>query len=270
MARVTTGKQFPGVLVVLAFVGLPLSLLGQYGEGVILGTISDPSKAAISGVQVTAKNEATGQTRRFVADALGNYQFNAVPAGTYTITATAPAFKTATTQNVVVSVTSETRVDMVLELGSVSETIHVQATTPALQTNTATLGTVVDTRTVLELPLNQRNFFDLVALTPGSVKAPSGSSVMDNRGISIGGSRVNFSTYADLDGVDFTVENVHNPAIALSIDAIAEFNVQQNFMDASYGHGVEAIDLITKSGTNRFHGVVYEFLRNRELQAGQF
>ncbi len=243
---------------------------GQYGAGVILGTVTDPSKAAIPGVQVTAKNQATGETRTFQTDAQGNYQFNALPAATYTITATAASFKTATTPNVVVAVNTQTRVDLVMELGSVNETVEVQATTPALQTNTAALGTVVNNRTVLELPLNARNFFDLVALTPAAVKAPSGSSVMDNRGISIGGTRVNFSTYADLDGVDFTVENVHNPAIALSIDAIAEFKVQENFMDASYGHGASAINLVTKSGTNQFHGVAYEFLRNREFQAGQF
>ncbi|HYM05156.1 MAG TPA: TonB-dependent receptor [Terriglobales bacterium] len=260
-------RLFPAVLGLLSF---SATLLGQYGTGVVLGTVTDPSKAVIPGVQVTGKNQATGETRTFTTDSLGNYQLNALLAGTYTVTAQAQGFKTATIEGVVVSVNSQTRVDMVMELGSVNETIQVLATVPLLQTNTALLGTVVDTRTVLELPLNARNFFDLVALTPGALKAASGSSVMDNRGITIGGTRVNNSTYAQLDGVDFTVENVHNPAIALSLDDIDEFKVQENFMDASYGHGAADIDIVSKSGTNQFHGVLYDFVRNRSFQAGQF
>jgi hypothetical protein len=263
-------NRFCSFAIVVWLLGFSAHLSGQYGTGVVLGTVSDPSKAVIPGVQVTARNEATGETRTFTTDALGNYQFNALPAGNYTLTAHAQGFKTATSGNVVVSVNSQTRVDLLMELGSVNETVQVQGTTPLLQTNTAVLGTVVETRTVLELPLNARNFFDLVALTPGALKAASGSSVMDNRGITIGGTRVNNSTYAQLDGVDFTVENVHNPAIALSLDDIEEFKVQENFMDASYGHGAADIDIVSKSGTNRFHGVLYDFVRNREFQAGQF
>ena len=96
-----------------------------------------------------------------------------------------------------------------------------------------------------------------------------GSSVMDGRSIQIGGVR-NTSTESTLDGADFTVANVYNPAIALSLDALQEFKVQVNFMDASYGHGAASIELVTKSGTNRFHGVGYDFDRNRAFNAGQF
>ena len=143
------------------------------------------------------------------------------------------------------------------------------ATTPQLQTDTAALGTVIDSRTILELPLNARNFFDLAALTPGALKTWGASSVMDERSIEIGGIR-NTSTNAMLDGVDFSVANINNPAIALSLDVIEEFKVQVNFMDASYGHGAAGIDMVTKRGSNAFHGVVYDFVRNRAFQSGQF
>ena len=257
-------------LVLFLFLLWTSHVAGQYGAGVILGTITDSTKAVVPSVEVTARNQSTGATRTFTTGVDGDYELTPLPAGTYTITAQSKAFKTATVPDVVVSVGSQTRIDIVMELGSVNETVQVQAAAPLLQTNTATVGTVVETRTVLELPLNARNFFDLVALTPGSIKAASGSSVMDNRGISVGGTRVNNSTYAQLDGVDFTVENVHNPAIALSLDDIAEFKVEENFMDASYGHGAAAIDIVSKSGSNELHGVVYDFIRNREFQAGQF
>lgn len=131
------------------------------------------------------------------------------------------------------------------------------------------METVIDARTMIELPLNSRNFFDLAALTPGSIRVASGSSVMDQRSIEIGSVR-NTSTNATLDGVDFSVANVNNPAIALSLDAVQEFKVQTNFMDASYGYGAAGIDMISKRGTNSFHGVLYDFVRNRAFQAGQF
>jgi hypothetical protein len=259
-------KTFAGLWLLAA----TANLLAQYGTGVILGTVQDPVSAVVPSVTITLTNTATGETRTFTTDAFGNYQFTALPAGTYTITAKKESFKSATVPNVVLRVNTQTRVDITMELGAVTETVEVLATTPQLQTNTAAMGTVVDNRTMLELPLNARNFFDLVALTPGAIKTVSGSSVMDQRGIEIGGTRVNQSTNTQLDGVDFNVVNVFNPAIALSLDTLSEFKVRTNFMDASYGHGAAGIDLVTKSGSNEFHGVVYDFVRNRAFQAGQF
>ncbi len=248
---------------------LALPCAAQYGRGVILGTVTDATGAVVPGMKVTATNAATNETREFTSDASGNYQFNAMLAGFYNISAAGGAFKTSTISNLELRVNSQLRADIVMQVGGVTEKVLVEATTPQLQTNTAVMGTVIDARTMIELPLNSRNFFDLAALTPGSVRVASGSSVMDQRSIEIGGVR-NTSTNASLDGVDFSVANVNNPAIALSLDAIQEFKVQTNFMDASYGYGAAGIDMVTKRGSNAFHGVVYEFARNRAFQAGQF
>ena len=260
-------KRLSTILVLTAVTaGLALA---QYGAGTILGVIADPTGAVVPGAKVTARNQATNETREFTSDASGSYQFRALPSGTYTVTVTAPSFKTAATPDVVLAVNTQARVDFTMQLGVVAETIQVGAVAPQLQTNTAALGTVVDNRTVLELPFNARNFFDLIALTPGVVKVRGGSSVMDERSAEIGGIR-NTSTNAMLDGVDFSIGNINNPAVAISLDVIEEFKVQMNFMDASYGHGAAGIDMVSRRGTNAFHGVVYDFVRNRTLQAGQF
>ncbi len=246
-----------------------ICLLAQFGAGTILGTVNDASSAVVPGAEITIKNQETGETRTFMSDASGNFRFNAVRPGTYTVTAAAQSFKTAVIQALVVTVNTESRADFTMQVGAVSDTVRVEASAPLLQTDTAALGTAIDTRTVQELPLNARNFFDLVALTPGASKVASGSSVMDSRSIQIGGVR-NTSTNTTLDGSDFTVANVNNPAIALSLDALQEFKVQVNFMDASYGHGAASIELVTKSGTDQFHGVGYDFVRNRAFNAGQY
>jgi hypothetical protein len=248
---------------------LPVSLQAQHGTGTILGTVTDPSGAAIPNVAITATNTETNEARTFITDAEGFYRINAIQSGTYTITASAPSFRTATVSKLALTVNTELRADVTMQLGNVSEKVEVTASTPQLQTNTATLGSVIDNRTMLELPLNNRNFFDLAALSPGALRTVGTSSVMDSRSIDIGGIR-NTSTGANLDGTDFTVINQNNPGIALSVDAIAEFKVVTNFMDASYGHGAAFIDMVTKRGTNSFHGVAYDFVRNRAFQAGQF
>jgi len=244
-------------------------LVAQFGAGTILGTVTDASNAVVPGATVTVKNQETGEVRSFKSDDSDNFRFNAVPPGTYTVSVASPSFKTAVIPSLVVPVNTETRADFTMQVGAVSDTVRVEAAAPLLQTDTAALGTAIDTRTVHELPLNARNFFDLVALTPGASKVSGGSSVMDGRSIQIGGVR-NTSTNTTLDGADFTVANVNNPAIALSLDALQEFKVQVNFMDASYGHGAASIELVTKSGTDKFHGVGYDFIRNRAFNAGQF
>ncbi len=245
------------------------SLYAQYGRGTILGTVTDSSGAVVPGVKVTARSLATNETRTFTTDDAGNYQFNALLSGRYDISASGGQFKTAAANNVELRVNSQARVDIVMQLGVVSETVSVQSTVPQLQTNTAAMGTVIDNRTMIELPLNARNFYDLVALTPGAVKVRGGSSVMDERSAEIGGVR-NTSTNATLDGVDFSVANINNPAIALSLDALEEFKVQTNFMDASYGYGAAGIEMVSKRGSNGFHGVVYDYVRNRAFQASPF
>ncbi len=269
MKRSIRSNIFQSLSLAVALFAYSLNLSAQYGTGTILGSVTDPSGAPISGLKVTVKNLDTNETRDFMTDSAGDYRFTALPVGQYSISAAAASFKTATVESAALQVNTQLRVDIIMQLGSVAEKIQVTAQTPQLQTDTATLGTSIDKRTMLELPLNSRNFYDLMALSPAVIRVFGASAVMDNRTASLGGSR-STSVGANLDGVDFTIGNVSNPAIALSLDAIEEFKVQLNFVDASYGHGVANIDMIIRRGTNAFHGVVYDFVRNRAFQAGQF
>ena len=158
------------ILRVVALLSLALLAIAQYGTGVLLGTVADASGGVVPGARVIARNTETNEVREFTTDVSGNYQFNALPAGTYVITVTANSFKQTRVENLILRVNSQLRTDVALQVGTVTESVDVQSVAPLIQTDTAVVGTVVDNRTVRELPFNNRNFYDLVALTPGVVK----------------------------------------------------------------------------------------------------
>ena len=166
-----------------------------------------------------------------------------MPSGTYTISVTAPSFRTAALSNVVVTVNTQVRADIVMQVGDVNEKVEVKDTTPQLQTNTAAHGRRYRQPDHPRIAAEQPQFLRPCGANP--LRTVGTSSVMDSRSIDIGGIR-NTSTGANLDGVDFTVVNQNNPAIALSLDALSEFKVVANFMDAAYGHGTAFLDMVTK------------------------
>src|SRR5690242_18963026 len=147
--KCTLAISLSGAIMLLCILSFPV--LGQYGTGTILGTVSDPIGSVIPAVKVTVKNEATNESRDFVTDAEGFYRSSALQNGRYTITAAAPSFRTATIANLTLTVNSEARADIVMQVGNVTEQVEVQATTPQLQTNSAAMGSVIDNRTMLEL-----------------------------------------------------------------------------------------------------------------------
>jgi hypothetical protein len=256
-------------VVFLALTAAVFTAWAQFDTGTILGTVTDPSGAAIPHAKVTAREVTTDEVRTFETDLSGGYRFNALPRGTYRIDVNAPGFAASQVDRVTLGVTSQVRVDFAMQVGQATQTVEVAANAQQLQTNTATVGTVIPNTFVAELPYNGRNLFDVVSLSPGVVKVTGSSSVLNSQSVEISGVR-NTSTNTLLDGVDFTVMNVNSPAVALSLDTIEEFKVQMNFMDASYGHGAAGIEMVSKRGTNSFHGAAYDFLRNRALQAGNF
>ena len=241
----------------------------QFDTGNILGTVTDSSGAVVPNAKVTAREVNTNEERTFTTDSSGDYRFNALPQGTYHITVGAPGFATTQVDHVILGVTSQVRVDVTMKVGQSTESVEVTANAQQLATSTATVGTQIPNTFVVELPYNGRNLFDVVSLSPGVVKVTGSSSVMNSESVEIAGVR-NTSTNTLFDGVDFTVMNVNSPAVALSLDTVEEFKVQMNFMDASYGHGAAGIEMVSKRGTNKFHGVAYDFLRNRAIQAGQY
>jgi hypothetical protein len=270
-------------LILLTFVLLlPGLLLGQSFRGSIRGKVVDPSGSLIAGAKVTAKNSATGQVRESATGDDGAYVLAELPAGEYVVMAEAAGLSPVA-QNVIVNVGSDTTADFDLtKLQKKVEQLTVTDEAPIVDTTRDVLGEVVDRQLVDQLPLNGRDFGKLVALVPGATVEPSGvAAVQSGFGqFSINGNRDRSNNYT-LDGTDNNDPFFNNsalnqtgiggaPASLLPIDAIQEFNLQSQF-PAEYGRNSgSVINILTKSGTNHFHGTAFEFLRNDAMDARNY
>ena len=241
---------------------------GQTPTGTLQGTITDPSGAAIVGAKVTVTNAGTNQTRDLTTDSAGRYVLPFLTPGSYSVQVEAKGFSSSKVDNVTVDVSQTRSVDLSLQVGAVSQQVEVQATTAPLDTSGATTGQVIDTRKVLDLPLNGRNPFSLESLVPGVNNVGNASTPH------IGGSR-NAVNEQQLDGMTNILpeNNVGNNVSAYTpiVDSVQEFSVQTNSLSAEYGRfGGGVINLVTKSGTNEWHGGLFEFQRDYILNANDF
>lgn len=238
---------------------------GQTVTGAILGTVTDSAGGAVSQAQVVITDENTGRKRELATDNQGGYLATFLPVGTYTVTIEKPGFRKASFTGTVLQVDQQVRLDVSLEVGAVSQEITVAGAAPLLQTEDASLGDVIDTRKVETLPLNGRNFLQLATLTPGV----NNGGLLGN-GLSVNGGRGDFNNYL-MDGTANSSRFDGSVVIRPNLDAIQEFKVQTSTYSAEFGFaGSGQINLVTKSGSNRFHGSAYEFLRNRKLDARNF
>src|SRR4051812_48527239 len=239
----------------------------------IVGTVTDASGAVAPGVSITVISEGTGLTRKTLTNQSGNYTLTLLPVGTYSLVAEAAGFKKKTTTGIVLQVNQEPRVDIALEVGAITDAVTVNAEAPVLQTENAVVGQVVDNRYTTQIPLNGRDFSQLLLLSPGTTTRPGGYDLSvgsatgsSGSGIAIGGrdSQNNFT----LDGASNNARQFGNIAMKPSIDAIQEFKVQTNSYTADLGQAAFGqVSLITKSGTNHLHGSLFEFWRNNVFDA---
>ncbi len=249
-----------------------VSLLGQT-LGEISGTVVDPSGAGVPNSTVTLTNTATNASRTEQTNEQGLYTFPSVPPGTYTVKVEHPGFKT-TTSNVEVQVQQSVRLDLTLQVGQVSESVEVSATAALLQSENATIGAVVENKTIVELPLNGREYLNLVTIAPNvsNLAPPSGQAQSRqgadraNQSISAGGNRIVYDYYT-LDGVVNTDPNFNTYVVLPSIDALQEFKVQTGVYPAEFGHEATQMNVLTKSGGNAYHGSLFEFVRNNDFDA---
>jgi hypothetical protein len=261
----------------LVFVLAALPALCQVSGGSISGTVVDPSQGVIPQARVTARNTATGVESKATTNQTGYYEFPVVVPGSYAITVQAPGFGDAATSTFAVITGQRSQVNVQLKLGSASENIQVSATTQLLNSVSADLGTEVEPQKINNLPLNQRNFFPLIGLQPG-VNANSGSTTLNGRG----GFEVNgapgLANNILIDGVDATFGESNSLGSAIggtgsnintmSVDAIDEFRTTSGVPSAQYGRASGGIlTLTTKSGSNRFHGNLFEYIRNDAFDA---
>ncbi len=243
-------------------------------QGGISGLVTDSSSAAIPGATVTVTNTATGGTRTTTTNADGLYSFPSLPPGIYALKVELQGFKTAELPHVKVDVEQTVRVDVPLQVGKVEETVTVSGMSPLLNTESTTLGTVIENKVVTELPLNGRQYLNLVAMSPNvNVLSPAAGQAASRLGgeraqqsISTGGQRIFFNYYT-LDGVSNMDVNFNNYIALPSIDAIQEFRVQTGVYPAEFGHQSTQVNVVTKSGGNTFHGTAFEFVRNDALDA---
>ena len=257
---------------ILLSLGACAALWGQT-TATIVGTVSDSSGAVVTNVSVTVTSEDTGLTRKTLTSQSGNYAVTLLPVGMYAVSAEAAGFKKKTISGIVLEVNQEPRVDIVLEVGALTDAVTVSAEAPVLQTENAVVGQVVDTRYTTQIPLNGRDFSQLLLLSPGTTTRPGGFDLSVGSatgslgsGIAIGGrdTQNNFT----LDGASNNARQFGNIAIRPSVDAIQEFKVQTNSYGADLGQAAFGqISLITKSGTNSLHGSLFEFWRNNVFDA---
>jgi hypothetical protein len=245
--------------------------------GDISGHVADATGAVIPGTNVTLTNIATSGVRNTITTDSGDYAFTAVPIGVYKIQATHAGFKTASSNNVVLQVSQSLRLDFTLEVGSVTDSVEVSAAAALLQSENATLGTVVENKAVNELPLNGRNYLSLVALssnvnTLSPASGQAGSRLGGDRAsqaISVGGQRIMFDYYT-LDGVNNTDPDFNTYVGLPSLDGIAEFKVQTGVYSAEFGHEASQVNVVSKGGTNSYHGSMYDFIRNNIADANPY
>jgi Carboxypeptidase regulatory-like domain/TonB dependent receptor len=250
------------------------SVLYGQTQGEITGRISDPSGAGVPSANITLTSIATNAIRTTITTDAGDYTFPSVAPGLYRVKAEHQGFKSITSNNVEVQVQQTVRLDLSLQVGQVSESIEISAQAALLQAENASVGTVIENQGVTELPLNGREYLNLVALaanvntlSPSSGQA--GSRLGGDRAsqsISAAGNRIMFD-YFTLDGVNNTDPDFVTYIVLPSIDAIQEFKVQTGVYPAEFGHESTQINVLTKSGGNEYHGSLFEFVRNDVFDA---
>src|SRR2546426_122842 len=257
-----------------------LAVAQTVSTGAITGTVTDPTGGVIPGVAVTAAEKATGAKRSTVTDASGGYRFNLLPPGVYQLQFSAKGFKTVVPFDVTITVTEVSTLNVGMVLGEQSETVEVTASAQLVQTQSATLGTVVENRTLTEVPLSTRNYTQALTMSPGVIADVNNAAELGKgtQDVYVNGAS-NISNNFEMDGSDannfgsgragnFIQQGgipIPNP------DAIQEFKVQTTLYDAGYGRGAGAnVDVVTKSGGSQFHGSLFEFFRTDKLNANAF
>ncbi|MGA3210563.1 MAG: TonB-dependent receptor, partial [Terriglobales bacterium] len=259
-------------LVVLFLGSFFASFLSATGPtGTITGTVTDPSGAIVQKAHVTVRNEETNALRETQTNGDGDYTIALLSPGHYQVTVEMQGFQKAVTSGVTLNVDQTVRVDFPLVIGVPTQEIQITATPPIIQTDTSTMGQVITGRDSRELPLNERNFLNFTLLVPGAQTPAEGSENSTEGGaVSVNGGREQSNNFL-LDGADNNDPYLNQYAALPSVEAIQEFKVQSSNYSAEFGRNSGAqVNVVLKGGTNSFHGDVFEFLRNRNMDAKNY
>jgi len=260
------------LVISLGVVSLCQTAVAQ-GAGSIHGTVTDPSGAAVSGAKVTALLTGRGLSRATTSAADGAFLFPSLPVGQYELAVEAAGFKQLRQRSIELAANENVRADARLELGGVTESVQVEANFTSVDTRSSTVGTLIDSRRVTELPINGRNIVALAAILPGvaNIEAPQ-AATNTNLGttLNVSGSRINSNLF-QLDGASFS-QTFRNRGLNLPPpDALQEVKILTNSFSAEYGRNSGSVfNAVTRSGSNEIHGAAWEFLRNNKLNARNF
>lgn len=275
MASSNSPHSFRFLWFLVAIISCVIPALAQKDTGSIVGSVKDPSGAVVANAKVTVTDVEHGQTSPTTTNAEGEFVVSPLRVGRYTVTVEHAGFKKAVSDPLNLDVQQRIPVNVVLQVGQISESVVVSTTTPLLETETSELGQVVDSQRVANLPLNGRNFAQLALLTAGTAPSEPGARDEQSFGFSAGGARSLQNNFL-LDGIDNNSNltdllNETNYVIQPPVDALAEFKVQTNAYSAEFGRGNGAIiNAVIKSGTNDIHGSAWGFLRNNVLDARNY
>src|SRR3984885_11752661 len=262
-------------LVVTTCLWIPAALSAQGTGGRILGRIADPSGAVLAHVKVVATNEATGVSRTAETNDSGDYSFPEVPVGVYTLSFELTGFKKDLRHGVSLDLNQIITLNMVMQIGQAQEVVDVTSEAPLVDTTSTQLGAVMDSHQVSNLPLNSRDTYQLLQLQPGVMSTTGSSNTLiygsDSPGaVSVNGGRGRANNFS-VNGGDANDLFVNLPTVQPSPDSIQEFRVLTNTFDAEYGRNSgSVVNVVTKSGTNQWHGSSYEFFRNKVLNANDY
>ncbi|HKO12911.1 MAG TPA: carboxypeptidase-like regulatory domain-containing protein, partial [Acidobacteriaceae bacterium] len=264
-----------GLAIAVGLFFLPHAFGQLAGTGTIQGTVTDPSGAVVPGAQVTVTSEATGVKHQTVSSGGGLFSFPNLPVGTYNMAVTATGFKTYSRTGIVLEVGSNIGSNVTLSVGAANQEVRVEANGIALQTQDTSFKQTINEQEINELPLNGRQMTDLIVLSGGAANAPGNDMVgsknfYSSKSISIAGGMGNQTDYR-LDGADNNdyMTNVNLPTPFP--DAVNQFSVESTAMGAQSGlHPGGEVNVVTKSGTNAFHGDAFEYIRNNWIDATNF
>ena len=262
-------------LAVAITLSLPSLLSAQGTSGRILGRVADPSGAILANVKVRLVNEGTSVSRDSKTNESGDYDFVEVPVGTYRLEFDLAGFKKNVRRGVNLDINQVITLNLTMQVGATQEVVDVTSEAPLVETTSTQLGAVVGDRAVSELPLNSRDTYQFLQLQPGVMSTVGSSNSIvygsNNAGaVSVNGGRGRSNNFS-VNGGDANDQFVNLPTVQPSPDSIAEFRVLTNTFDAEYGRNSgSVVNVVTKSGTNQFHGNVYEFFRNKVLNANAY
>jgi Carboxypeptidase regulatory-like domain/TonB-dependent Receptor Plug Domain len=278
IARVKRGLGVPLLMILLAALLGVVPVAAQYTTASLGGSITDPSGAVVAGATVTVQNTGTGLSYTVESGSTGDYLFPALPVGTYELTVTKSGFQTYVQGGIVLTVNQAATQPVTLKVGVVTERVVVKGTAPLVTTRSATIGQLVSQQNVVNLPLNGREAQSLVFLIPGANDVTDYYCGVGCEGGAYPGEQYAYVNGGGPNGVNYQLDGADNNDTYMNTnlpfpnpDALQEFNVQTGNMSAEYGNAIGGVvNIVTKSGTNQFHGDAFEFVRNYKFDARNF